>query len=35
MARDTHRGLLLIGAFKLLKAAGLFLLGVGLLSLLH
>jgi len=35
MARDTHRGLLLIGALKLVKALGLFIVGFGLLSLLH
>ena len=35
MARETHRGLQLIGALKLLKALSLFLVGVGLLSLIH
>jgi uncharacterized membrane protein (DUF2068 family) len=35
MVRKTQRGLLLIGALKLLKALGLFMVGVGLLSLLH
>ena len=35
MARETHRGLLLIGALKLVKAVGLFIVGFGLLSLLH
>jgi uncharacterized membrane protein (DUF2068 family) len=35
MASETHRGLLLIGALKLLKALALFIVGVGLLSLLH
>jgi uncharacterized membrane protein (DUF2068 family) len=35
MARETHRGLLLIGALKLIKALGLFIVGLGLLSLLH
>lgn len=35
MARETHRGLLLIGVLKLLKALALFVVGVGLLSLLH
>jgi uncharacterized membrane protein (DUF2068 family) len=35
MARATHRGLFLIGALKLLKALGLFIVGIGLLSLLH
>jgi uncharacterized membrane protein (DUF2068 family) len=35
MARETHRGLLLIGALKLVKALGLFIVGLGLLSLLH
>ena len=35
MASEKHRGLLLIGALKLLKALGLFMLGVGLLSLIH
>jgi uncharacterized membrane protein (DUF2068 family) len=35
MVSERHRGLLLIGALKLLKALGLFMVGVGLLSLLH
>jgi uncharacterized membrane protein (DUF2068 family) len=35
MAGETPRGLLLIGALKLLKALALLLLGVGLLSMLH
>jgi len=35
MARETPRGLLLIGALKLLKGLALLLLGVGLLSMLH
>lgn len=35
MGRKTHRGLLLIGAFKLLKSLILFIVGVGVLSLLH
>src|SRR3954464_10348654 len=35
MARETHRGLLLIGGLKLLKALSLFMVGVGLLSLIH
>jgi len=35
MARETHRGLQLIGVLKLLKAASLFVVGVGLLSLIH
>ena len=35
MPSERHRGLLLIGALKLLKALALFLVGVGLLSLLH
>jgi uncharacterized membrane protein (DUF2068 family) len=35
MAPETHRGLLLIGALKLVKALGLFIVGLGLLSLLH
>lgn len=35
MARATHRGLLLIGALKLLKSLVLFIVGLGLLSLLH
>jgi uncharacterized membrane protein (DUF2068 family) len=35
MASERHRGLLLIGALKLLKALALFMVGVGLLSLLH
>ncbi|MEI9939524.1 MAG: DUF2127 domain-containing protein [Pseudomonadota bacterium] len=35
MASETRRGLLLIGALKLLKGLALLVLGVGLLSLLH
>ena len=35
MASERRRGLLLIGVMKLLKSLGLFVLGVGLLSLLH
>jgi len=35
MARATHRGLLLIGALKLVKSLVLFIIGLGLLSLLH
>jgi len=35
MASETHRGLQLIGAMKLLKALSLFVVGVGLLSFLH
>ena len=35
MASETPRGLLLIGALKLLKGLSLLVLGIGLLSLLH
>ena len=35
MASEARRGLLLIGALKLLKALALLVVGVGLLSLLH
>jgi len=35
MHQESRRGLLLIGVMKLLKAAGLVVLGVGVLSLLH
>ncbi len=35
MPHESPRGLLLIGVMKLLKAVGLLLLGVGVLSLLH
>ncbi|MEP7049714.1 MAG: DUF2127 domain-containing protein [Pseudomonadota bacterium] len=35
MHQDSRRGLLLIGVMKLLKGAGLLILGVGVLSLLH
>ena len=35
MSSETRRGLVLIGVMKLLKAAGLLALGIGLLSLLH
>lgn len=35
MAREAHRGLQLIGALKLLKALVLFIVGVGLISILH
>ena len=35
MHQESRRGLMLIGVLKLLKAAGLVVLGVGVLSLLH
>lgn len=35
MTKAMHRGLLLIGALKLVKALALFTVGIGLLSLIH
>lgn len=35
MPKESRRGLVLIGVLKLLKAAALFVAGIGLLSLLH